>query len=409
MSDPATEDFDAGVTFFGAERSTPYPAYAEIRRHGLARSSLGGWFAADYATCLAVVRDPRFVRDARRIPGFEPPAPTYFAPGRPVPTEQHDLLGVDGPDHTRLRRLVSKVFSPRAIGRLEPFTVGAAATLIDDLRERAGRADLMETFAFPLPLIVICKILGVPVKDRDQLRAWGDALVPLLDPVTSPERKAAAHTANVELCRYFDALISDRRRHRGDDLLSELIEAEESGDRLSTDELLGTSLLLLGAGFETTVNLIGNGTLALVRNPDQLAVLRADPSLIPGGVEELLRYDAPVQMTGRMTTDPVQLAGQHLDAFDQMLLVLGGANRDPAKFPNPDVLDVRRSNAAEHLSFSSGAHFCLGAALARMEGRVAFAALLGAFSNIELIEPPEWRDLMVLHGLRSLSLSLSSG
>ena len=399
---------DVGELLYLADRASPYAAYAEIRARGpLTYSAYGVWLAAGHATCTTVLRDHRFVSDARKHPDYQPASPNFFAPGRAVPQQHHDLLGLDPPDHTRMRRLVSQAFTPRAIERLRAFIEGTTQRLVAALVDE-GDVDLIEALAFPLPLAVICHILGVPVEDRALFQQWGEDLVPLLDPFQEEEAAETGARAQRELCAYLDALITERRAAPGDDLLSHLITVEEAGDRLNADELLGTATLILGAGFETTVNLIGNGTLALLRNPDQLAVLRDEPSLLGNAVNELLRFDSPVQLTVRIAAEDVDVAGSPIKAGDMVLTLLGAANRDPAVFADPDRLDLRRANAGEHVSFSSGAHHCLGAALARLEGEVVFDTLLQGARSIELVDPePAYRPFMTLHGLSALKVRLS--
>ncbi|HVT78523.1 MAG TPA: cytochrome P450 [Acidimicrobiales bacterium] len=394
---------DVGETLFGIDRGDPYPTYHEVRGDGLRESAFGLWFATDHATCTAVLRDPRFSSNAAHLPDFTPPPPNYYADGKEIPTDS--LLSMDPPEHTRVRRLVSRTFTPRAIAEIREFTQATTDSLIDAMRG-GGVFDLIDCFAFPIPLAVICRILGVPAADRQQFRLWGEDLVPLLDPIQTEEQVATARIADAELTAYLDALIEDKRHARADDLLSELIAAEESGDKLSHDELLSAASLILGAGFETTVNLIGNGLLALLRHPDELARLRSEPAVLPNAVDELLRYDSPVQMTSRIAAESLTLNGQELPVGADVVTLLGSANRDPAVFPAPDRLDLTRPNAAEHIAFSSGTHYCLGAALARMEGQVALGALVTQLPDLQLAGEPVWRDTMVLHGLRSLQLAV---
>ncbi|MEY2471993.1 MAG: hypothetical protein QOK28_1322 [Actinomycetota bacterium] len=400
-----TDAVGVGELLFNADRSWPYPTYDVIRAQGLTHSAWGPWVAADYETVRAVLRDHRFGVDGRVHPDHTPPEPNYFDGDRAVPEEA--MLLSDPPAHTRVRRLVSKAFTPRAVAQLRAYMEEVTDALLDGLLERRD-VDLVDEFAFPIPLAVICRILGVPAEDRALFQAWGEDLVPSLDPFQTDEQVAKARVADAEMTRYIDELIAQRRRAPTEDLLSEMVAAEEEGDRLSEEELLGNVSLIFGAGFETTVNLIGNGVLALLRHPAELARLRADPSLIPNAVNELLRYDSPVQMTSRIALEPVDVAGHHFDQFDEIIVLLGGANRDPAVFERPDVVEVARANASEHVAFSSGTHYCLGAALARAEGEVAFGRLLERATTIELRGEPEPRPFMVLHGLAKLPLTLSA-
>ena len=286
------------------------------------------------------------------------------------------MLLQDPPDHTRLRTLVSKAFTPRAIESLRGRIEQMVDALLDVAVDR-GEMDLIADLAYPLPASVICEMLGVPLQDRDRLREWSADIARSLDAVivSDPEVIARANAAGVALREYFERLVAERRRAPRADILSGLIAAEEAGDRLSTDELFATVILLFLAGHETTANLIGNGMLALLRHPAELARLRDDPALIESAVEELLRYDSPVQRVSRITTADVVIGDRTIPAGSLAMALLAAANRDPAYFPDPDRLDVaRRDN--RHLAFGSGIHFCLGAPLARLEGRIVFAALL---------------------------------
>ncbi|MEY2425835.1 MAG: hypothetical protein QOI61_1407 [Actinomycetota bacterium] len=392
---------DIGEALFGIDRGDPYPTYHRVRGDGLHESGLGLWFATDHASCTAILRDHRFSPNAKHLPDYAPSPPEYYAEGKAIPTDS--LLSMDPPEHTRVRRLVSRTFTPRAIAEIREFTETTTNALIDELRE-ASTFDLIDRFAFPIPLAVICRILGVPAADHQQFRRWGEDLVPMLDPIQTEEQIATARVADAELTAYLDRLIEDKRHARADDLLSELIEAEESGDKLTHDELLSAASLILGAGFETTVNLIGNGMLALLGHPDQLTMLRADPGRLSNAIDELLRYDSPVQMTGRIAVEAVTLNNRELTAGTNVVVLLGSANRDPSVFAAPDRLDVTRPNAAEHIAFSSGTHHCLGASLARMEGQVALGALVTQLHELHPAGEPTWRDTLVLHGLRSLPL-----
>ena len=277
------------------------------------------------------------------------------------------MLSTDPPDHDRLRRLVSKAFTARRIERLRPRVTEITASLLDAMPDR-GEVDLLQVFAFPLPITVICELLGVPSRDRDEFRAWTQAI---LSHGGTPEGPGAAATA---MASYFTALVADKRAHPTDDLLSALIAARDSGDRLTESELLGMLFLLLVAGHETTVNLIGSGTLALLVSPSEMARLRADRSLLPGAVEELLRYTSPVNhATFRFTADPVTIGGTLIPAREPVLIAIASANRDPDRYPAPDQVDLGR-DVGGNLAFGHGIHYCLGAPLARMEGGSRSAA-----------------------------------
>jgi cytochrome P450 len=306
---------------------------------------------------------------------------------------------MDPPDHTRLRRLVSHAFSPRAIASLESWIREATDRLVSTVDPEDG-FDLVDAVAFPLPIAVICHLLGVPADDQAQFRVWGHALASTLDPQASAESES--RESELALTAYLRALVEARRADPDDSLLSSLIAAEEEGDRLTQDELVSTALLLLVAGFETTVNLIGNGTVALLGAPTQWARLHEEPGLIAGAIEELLRYDSPVQMTSRNATEDVEVAGRVVPKGANVIVLIGGANRDPEMFAEPDGLEIDRADASRHLSFSFGIHSCLGAALARLEARVVFEALTSRFPTLELTGTPTRRQLLVLRGFESV-------
>jgi pimeloyl-[acyl-carrier protein] synthase len=319
------------------------------------------------------------------------------------------MLFRDPPDHTRLRTLVSKAFTPRVIEGLRPHIQQIVDGLLDRVRDRRAM-DLIADLAFPLPVIVISEMLGVPAADRDRFRQWSLDVARSLDAIALPvgpeviERGNAARRA---LADYFRGLIAERRRRPQADLLSGLIAAEEQGDTLSQAELLATCVLLLVAGHETTVNLIGNGMLALLRHPAELRKLGAEPALLPSAVEELLRWDSPVQRTGRITATDVELGGTLIPKGALVSAVLGAANRDPAHFPEPDRLDLARPDN-RHLAFGWGIHFCLGAPLARVEGQIAIGALARRLPGLALAtDRPEWRESSALRGLRALPVTFS--
>ena len=381
-------------------KADPYPLYESVRRRPLARSSLGPWVTASHATASAVLRDRRFSSNPVHQRGYRPPA---YPPGDPrAGLPDDDLLTLDPPDHTRLRRLVSGAFTPKAIAALEPFIRDTTARLL----ATAGPADfdLIEALAFPLPIAVICHLLGVPAGDRARFRAWGHDVAASLEP--QPARAAAnqSRASQQALAGYLRDLVERRRAEPDDSLLSALVTAEEEGDRLTTGELVSMALLLLVAGFETTVNLIGNGTVALLSEPGrpQWHSLAEDPGLLAGAVEELLRYDSPVQMTSRIATEDADVDGTVITRGTPVIVAIGGANRDPAVFDQPDRLRVGRPDAARHLSFSLGIHHCLGAPLARLEGRVALEELTRRHPGLELAGRPVRRPLLVLRGFEAV-------
>jgi cytochrome P450 len=389
-------------------KADPYPLYAGLRRRGLVRSPLGAWATASHATATNVLRDQRFSSSPLHQAGYRPPAYPAGDPRAELPAA--DLLTMDPPDHTRLRRLVSGVFSARAVAGLEPWIRDVTDRLLAAVDGAAG-FDLIDTLAFPLPIAVICHLLGVPAEDQASFRAWGHEVAANLEPQTRQTAQSRARSAELALTAYLGELVRKRRADPDDSLLSALVAAEEEGDRLTSEELVSTALLLLIAGFETTVNLIGNGTVALLGEQEQWDRLRQEPVLVPAAVEELLRYDSPVQMTSRIATQDVDVGGTVIPKGAPIIVAIGGANRDPDVFDEPGRLRVDRSNSARHLSFSLGIHHCLGAALARLEGRIAFEGLIRRYPGLEMAGTATRRPLLVLRGYEHVPVraGLSSG
>jgi len=380
-----------------AAKADPYPLYAGMRRHPLVRSPLGVFATADHGVAASILRDRRFSSSPVHQRGYRPPS---YPPGDPrAELPPADLLTLDPPDHTRLRRLVSGAFTPRTVTGLEPWIREVTVRLLADADGAAG-FDLIDALAFPLPIAVISRLLGVPAEDQAQFRAWGHDVAASLD----PQMAANPHTraAEVALARYLHDLVRQRRADPDDSILSALITAEEEGDKLTPGEVVSTALLLLVAGFETTVNLIGNGTVALLGEPGSWPRLRQDPALIPAAVEEMLRYDSPVQLTSRIATEDVEAGGSVIAAGRAVLVSIGGANRDPAVFERPDEFLIGRPDPGRHLAFSLGIHHCLGAALARLEARVAFEELTRRYPALELAGRPARRPLLVLRGFESV-------
>jgi cytochrome P450 len=382
-----------------AVQADPYPLYAQLRPRGLVRSPLGVFAAADHATVASILRDRRFSSSPVHQRGYRPPS---YPPGDPrAGLPAADLLTMDPPDHTRLRRLVAGAFTPRVIASLEPWIREVTVRLLA-AADSAACFDLIDALAFPLPIAVICHLLGVPAEDRAQFRAWGHDVAATLDPQTAATAQAQTRAGELALTHYLQDLVRERRANPDDSILSALIAAGEEGDRLSSGELVSTALLLLVAGFETTVNLIGNGTVALLRDPDSWDRLRRDPALVPAAVEEMLRYDSPVQLTSRIATEDAEAGGRVIAAGQPVLVSIGGANRDPEVFEQPGEFRIGRPDPGRHLSFSRGLHHCLGAALARLEGRIAIEELTRRHPALELAAPPIRRPLLVLRGYQSV-------
>jgi len=377
----------------------PFPVYHRLRSEDpVHESPMGFWVLTRYDDVAGMLRDARFGRK-----GFDTLLQARFGEAG----FDLSMLFRDPPDHTRLRALVSKAFTPRVVEEMR----GRIQEIVDALLDRAqdvGRMDVIADLAYPLPLIVICEMLGVPTENRDLFRRWSVDIARSLDAIALPtepeviERGTAARRA---LADYFRGLIAERRRRPKADLLSDLIAAEEQGDKLTEGELMATVLLLFVAGHETTVNLIGNGMLALLRHPVELRALRADPGLIGSAVEELLRYDGPVQRTGRMPNTDVALGGRTIPKGALVLGLIGAANRDPAHFPDPDRLDITRGDN-RHLAFGWGIHFCLGAPLARLEAQIAILALVRRLPRLALATARlEWRRASTLRGLTALPVT----
>jgi cytochrome P450 len=379
----------------GQAKLDPYPLYEDVRRRGLVRSRLGAWMTASHATATAILRDQRFSPSPVHQKGYRPASYPAGDPRADLPTA--DLLTMDPPDHTRLRRLVSGAFSPKRVAALEPWIRETTERLLAPVDGAEG-FDVVETLAFPLPIAVICHLLGVPVDDQASFRTWSHDVAATLEPSRLGDREREARTSELALTAYLRDLVERRRAEPDGSILSALVAAEEEGDRLTADELVAMALLLLVAGFETTVNLIGNGTVALLGEPDQWRRIGDDPSLVPNAVEELLRYDSPVQMTSRIATEDVELGGAVVRKGEPVVVSLGGANRDPDVFEEPHRLRTERAEASRHLSFSSGIHHCLGASLARLEARVAFEELTRRHPKLELAGLPTRRPLIVLRG-----------
>jgi cytochrome P450 len=365
-----------------------------------------GWILSRYRDVLEVLRDPSWSSDERnwsRYPRFRARGERAGLPD-PYDEDRSSMLRLDPPDHTRLRGLVSKAFTPRAVEAMRP----RIEALVDELLGRArGRAELalVQELAAPLPVIVIAEMLGVPPADHAWFRRMSDESIKLLGDSSIEERLEGVR-ATRELTEYFRRIVEERRASPRDDLVSAMVGAEESGNRLTMSELLATCILLLVAGNETTTKLIGNAVVALCRNPGQLELLRAEPKRIEGAIDEFLRYDGPVQLTSRLAREDRELVGRPVRRGQQIVLLLAAANRDPEAFTNPDRLDVTRENV-RHVAFSHGLHFCLGAQLARLEAGLALEGLVRRFPAFRLAdERIEWSPNTVLRGPLEVRLAL---
>lgn len=380
-------------------RPDPYPTYARLlAEHPVVDTGFGVRFVFGHDDCLALLRDRRSSVDEQRA-GLLPPG------ADPLPT----LIHLDPPDHTRLRRLVAAAFTPRRVEALRVRAGELVAGVLDGFRP-GDEMDLVADLAYPVPLTIICDLLGVPEADRGTVRDWSTWMARSLDPgvLRSADLNDRIAVAEGEFTAYVRALMADRRRAPGDDLFSELVMAEADGDRLTEDELIGLAIVLLVAGHETTVSLVANGMLALLRHRDQWEAVRTGVGGERRAVDELLRYDSPAQMTSRIALDDIELGSGTIPAGSIAVLLLGAANRDPAVFADPHRLDVRAERDVGHLAFGFGIHHCLGAALARAEAEVAIPALVRRFPGMTLTgaEPP-LRPTFVLRGRQELSVRLA--
>ncbi|HZG07297.1 MAG TPA: cytochrome P450 [Streptomyces sp.] len=387
----------------------PYPAYAWLREHApvyrtVLPSGVEAWLVTRYADAREVLADPRLSKNPVHHSEAAHDRGKVGIPGERSANLMTHLLNIDPPDHTRLRRLVSKAFTPRRVAAFAPRVQELADRLVDGFAER-GHADLIHEFAFPLPIYAICDMLGVPAEDQDDFRDWAGMMIR-----HGGGPRGGVGRAVKRMRAYLADLIHRKRGDLGDDLISGLIRASDHGEHLTENEAAAMAFILLFAGFETTVNLIGNGTYALLRHPEQRrlfqdALAAGDAELLRSAVEELLRYDGPVELaTWRFATEPLTIGGQRVEAGDPVLVVLAAADRDPARFADPDRLDLtRRDN--QHLGYGHGIHYCLGAPLARLEGRTALATLFGRLPDLRLaVEPSElrWRGGLIMRGLREL-------
>ena len=388
-------------------RTNPYEVYRELRETDPVHWSqiMQTWLLTRYDDNLMVLRDhARFSSDRTRATNPFVKELEKFRQASGPAGRTPTMLSVDPPAHTRMRNLVNKAFTPRTVERVRPHIAEIADELLDSLPD-PGKIDVVRDLAIPLPVIVIAETLGVPPSERERFKAWSTDIAGTLGgPFQPPEVLDKARISSIELAEYFQDQLDKRRKAPADDLLSALVAAEEQGDLLSEDELLATCILLLVAGNETTTNLVGNGMLALLQNPDERRRLQGDPALLPAGIEEMLRFDGPAQMTSRIVKEDLTLRGKRLEAGQVVLCVLAAANRDPEQFPEPDRFDPRRENN-RHLAFGYGIHYCLGAPLAVAEAQVAISTLLRRFPEPEAaFESPDWAASFILRGLKSLPI-----
>jgi cytochrome P450 len=381
-------------------RLNPYPTYSWLRDNAPIYywPTWSIWFVASHADCAALLRDPRLGREQM---GMAAPPLTQDPLNNML---SHWMLLRDPPDHTRLRGLVHKAFTPRMVAQLQGQIQTLANDLLDQVQDQ-GEMDLVADFAYPLPVAVICALLGVSPADYPYFHGWSDAIARSLDLTDSQEVYVNASLAAGELTNYLDQLLAERRRNPQPDLFSALVAVEEAGEKLNREELFATCALLLIAGHETTVNLISNGTLAMLQHRAQWELLTANSTVAESAVEELLRYDGPVQLTARLVKEEFTFRDATFQVGQQVAFLLGSANRDPAQFADPEKLDLKRSDNC-HLAFGGGIHYCLGAPLARLEGGIAFATLARRFPNLALIdEPISYRDNFTLRGLEKLRVT----
>ncbi|MFE7599571.1 cytochrome P450 [Streptomyces sp. NPDC057494] len=394
--------------------SDPYPAYAWLREHAPVHrttlpSGVEAWLVTRYADARQALADQRLSKNPAHHDESPHAKGKTGIPGERKAELMTHLLNIDPPDHTRLRRLVSKAFTPRRVAEFAPRVQELTDRLIDSFVER-GSADLIHEFAFPLPIYAICDLLGVPPEDQDDFRDWAGMMIRH----GGGPRGGVARSVK-KMRGYLAELIHRKREEPGDDLISGLIKASDHGEHLTENEAAAMAFILLFAGFETTVNLVGNGLYALLRHPEQRALLQAslaagETGLLETGVEELLRFDGPVEMaTWRYATRALTIGGQEIPAGDPVLVVLAAADRDPERFDGPDVLDLaRRDN--QHLGYGHGIHYCLGAPLARLEGQAALATLLTRLPDLRLAADPaelRWRGGLIMRGLRTLPVEFS--
>ncbi|MEV5611075.1 cytochrome P450 [Streptomyces sp. NPDC052225] len=411
---PAPQTPAAPELFTWEFASDPYPAYAWLREHAPVHrttlpSGVEAWLVTRYADARQALADQRLSKNPDHHDEPSHAKGKTGIPGERKAELMTHLLNIDPPDHTRLRRLVSKAFTPRTVAEFAPRVQELTDRLIDEFAAK-GEADLIHDFAFPLPIYAICDLLGVPREDQDDLRDWAGMMI---RHGKGPRGGVARSVKKIR--NYLVELIHRKRDEPGDDLISGLIRASDHGEHLTENEAAAMAFILLFAGFETTINLIGNGTYALLTHPEererlQLALKQGETDLLDTGIEELLRFDGPVELaTWRFATEPLRIGGQDIGVGDPVLVVLAAADRDPERFAEPDTLDLsRRDN--QHLGYGHGIHYCLGAPLARLEGKTALASLFTALPDLRLAEEPDdlrWRGGLIMRGLRTLPVEFT--
>jgi len=409
MSETSTRAVTPKMLFTEAFLNDPYPAYKSLLDEGSVHYlnyGPGTWGIFGHSDCSSAIRDPRLT--ARRTGMF---ALALAPEQRAEFTELARLLGlwmlfIDAPEHSRLRKLMNKGFSPAIVDSLRPQVESIVDHLLAN-RHSGSEADILKDVAYPLPMLVIAEMLGISDAMHDKLLEWTDTIAVFIgNPHHTPESLRPAQNAILEITQFFSGEVAQRRKQKGNDLISLLLDIEEDGDVLTEEELLAQCVMLLFGGHETTRNLVGNGMFTLLRHPEQLAELRENPGMIRSAVEELLRFESPVQYTARMARQEMEICGVRLQAGEPILFMLAAANRDPRVFKDPDHLDLKRVSNS-HLSFGAGAHFCIGNQLARLEGQVAILKLVRKFPRMKLAERAvEWAPNSILRGLKSLPVEL---
>lgn len=384
--------------------ANPYPMYKALREEApwYWSEMFEAWILTRYEDVDAVLNHPRFSADRGQAKGrMAEMMRQRQSEDFGIFSRVQTMLTSDPPAHTRLRKLVSKAFTPRAVENLRPRIQDIVDELLGQIPD-TSEFDLVEELAYPMPVIVIAEMLGVPANDRARFKHWSDTVVATLGgPFTAPDVMAAAQQSLQELAAYMHEFIGERRASPREDLISGLVAAEERGDVLSEDEILATTILLLIAGNETTTNLISNSVYTLLSHRDQWDILREEPDVMPSAVEELLRFCGPVQLTGRVAMEDLELNGHKVEQGVPCTTLLGAANRDPSKFPDPDRFDVRR-NPKEHVGLGDGIHFCLGAPLARAEASIAIGTMIQRFPDLQLRVEPEWGGNFIIRGIKKL-------